>query len=1466
MNISMVKRIPLNTSVTVTTDKDEKCAGLLTEIGDDYIVLGDMDFVLDTDAIKGIQKLRNQPDAVESVDATSEPTNPVEKLAEIEQRFESEINHAKMQLKVPDFKFPANELHGWQDTSAFATWQTIQRLHDEATNGDYSSPKSNKIEKAILKLKSLAVQFQHSTTLMRYLSYFRSLTGACNWNEALEYYQPFAIESEQASNWFDMAVCALKLNKEELACYSLERFFDEGNMSEELSAWYVYVNLLLRFNNLSAFREVCKTAKESVKEEGVKVLLETALYLLTKQNETDRATRILQRWMIGESEESLLDEACSRFDGNSTKPYQDFLTAFIEEMMSREKKPVAKNLKPREYAPIEKPRGITTIKGEPQPKLARNETIEEKKLYDNAKRAADSGAPEKAKELFKEVIKKGIRVETAYKDLANVYFRLGEANEAVKILADERIRGNAKNQSSWDRLLIQAYGHADAYEKMVPLLKQAIEDTREPQKQAQLRQQIADAYMKLGEYEKATEQLRKVSKLSPENATTRKRIVWCLAKQKKYSLAMDILKELQVSSRHTDPDVSELFTAITEAEAGRENNLDNIIARGIESELLYFSGELDEFPRFFLDRCRLADVVQAGRVNDDGNYVGSKKNSEDDISDLVGIANKHQVRRPIARSEYYLLAARILSDLGDYGSKFYRYLCSSFASRGDAAVAKDLDAARTWYCEALTAYDQAVDIGGEVPEQDAVISIVRYLYSALGSNAIPLKLGITLDEINDAAKRVISEKKNTAFDGISYLLCHSDYAKEKVLEVLFEDTNLRQPAMDYLKINRVATPGTITNLHDFRQLWYTLCRTKFNRLDEISKQLQTFRDFEFTKTWLEDNVQHINSIVPKLYLELDRRHVGELRQILETSLKLVAQATAEGNVDLCQQLDHVCSVELNSIREQPTKLSVTSIYPTIEVIRRKAEEHRKWIHENRKPELTLRLPEEMTYAPVEGKIEVQIVVENAEGRMPANRVRLVTQPDDKLFTKAELLDEPQSIRGGKQVILRVRLSLTDEAELSKAFSLHVHGQYLLQGGEEEQTAPKSFSIQLDSEENFKEIDNPYRTYAQGAIVEEKKMFFGRERLIKRIAQGVRRSQSKSVLVYGQYRSGKSSVLHHVKSELQENVKENENLVILYVENIADALEEEPGDDPLYGILWAVLRSLEDALEERVKSGWAPLEFSIPTATEFYKHPYKLQYFGDIFKNLKQVLEEAGMSDPQVVLLIDEFHYIYDLILSGELKEFFMKQWKALLQNNHFSAVLVGQDVMPKFKDKFANEFGTTEDERVTYLEHDEAMRLIDEPIMIGGPGGTSRYREKAIERILDLTGSSPFYIQIICDRLVDLMNYKRTQWVTEADVEDVKDALISGERRLEDANFHIFIESGDNSNDAISKEDARAVLSDISHNSEEGSNGCPANLITCTTSSPLEHILEDLERREVVELKKQSYQIRVGLYKEWLTR
>ena len=144
----------------------------------------------------------------------------------------------------------------------------------------------------------------------------------------------------------------------------------------------------------------------------------------------------------------------------------------------------------------------------------------------------------------------------------------------------------------------------------------------------------------------------------------------------------------------------------------------------------------------------------------------------------------------------------------------------------------------------------------------------------------------------------------------------------------------------------------------------------------------------------------------------------------------------------------------------------------------------------------------------------------------------------------------------------------------------------------------------------------------------------------------------------------------------------------------------------------------------------------------------------------------------------------------------------------------------------------------------------------------SRYREQAIDRILNLTAGSPFYIQIICDRLVKHMNEKHASLVTEADVEEVKNELISGVNALPLDCFHNFTHSGDPSEDAISVKDALEVLKTIANNSRTAP--CHRDRIVCEPSLPVDTILDDLEKRDVVERREQSYQIQVGLFKEWL--
>ena len=76
-----------------------------------------------------------------------------------------------------------------------------------------------------------------------------------------------------------------------------------------------------------------------------------------------------------------------------------------------------------------------------------------------------------------------------------------------------------------------------------------------------------------------------------------------------------------------------------------------------------------------------------------------------------------------------------------------------------------------------------------------------------------------------------------------------------------------------------------------------------------------------------------------------------------------------------------------------------------------------------------------------------------------------------------------------------------------------------------------------SPEDFKPIDNPYAAVADGGPVPvTSHMFYGREDFIKNVADSIIKAPSKQVIIYGQKRCGKSSVMLHLKERLMSTGK------------------------------------------------------------------------------------------------------------------------------------------------------------------------------------------------------------------------------------------------------------------------------------------------------------------------------------------
>ncbi len=782
---------------------------------------------------------------------------------------------------------------------------------------------------------------------------------------------------------------------------------------------------------------------------------------------------------------------------------------------------------------------------------------------------------------------------------------------------------------------------------------------------------------------------------------------------------------------------------------------------------------------------------------------------------------------------------------------------------GDAAVFEHqpLESAQDLYLEALIAYDGALADRAVSPL--ARNALVRFLYTMTFERS-KVPIGRQVPQTDTAIREIFqfqgTEQRYSTFESISHLISRSNYAAGNLLRYLDTDAKLQSAYIKFLQSKGIhLSPRKMTqHSSGFAGLQPEIrCMTDKN-LEAISKELRPICQFHFADVFLKTSLQSLDSCKIYARTHSNKASISQLQNILKAALDLCKQDKFEERERLCNQIESDCRDFLKAIKATPTKLDIEAIYPVVETIEDKTQQNRKHLYRDSVPDLSFALLQNKHTPNKKHRLKVDIGIANRINRSPAEALELIVSQDDNRF---ELIKSENKLDGrleaGTKKNLTIDLRISERAIQDKAFSLPVYAKFRTRTREAiQRTDTHNLRVRLDSSDEFISIDNPYATYAEGSIVDSEEMFFGRSELIRNIARVLQApsTQGKSIVIFGQKRSGKSSVLFHLKKKL-ECQKE---LLILDIGNIASNIDESSGVPFPYQFLWSILQKFADALEDKeYREGIAALNPDIPSASDFFAHPTPITYFKTVFdKYQRQIARTAEWRNVRIVLLIDEFSYIHQMIVESRIPESFMKNWKALLQENYFSVVLVGQDDMPKFKEKFPNEFGTTQDERVTYLREEDAQGLIEEPT------GGNRYIEQSTERILELTAGSPFYIQIFCNRLVEYMNRERVPSVSSADVERVKHELVRGVNALSQDKFDNLINSGDASKDGISDQDILNVLKAIALASQNGS--CTREDIDCETDCSVENILDDLVQRDVIKKEQAQYSIRVGLFKEWL--
>ena len=454
MRIELIEEnFDIDSKIKVIRKTGEEVSGVLTKIGSDYIALNgpnDKKILLESDTIGGIESLGDEVEVSPSMDtkqasskeivaeeADTEQTEvstpsdhgsessasvktdaPIlKKLIDIEKRFNILAESAELELKLPDITFPKSELMNWENTSVTSDWVSIKNKYENAKKINELSPRYGRIKPICSGLETLTKRFPESPTLKRVLAYFYSLSD--DWEKTLQYYQEAAIQSNKKDDWFSLAVSALKLNRKEPACYSLEQYFHENVVINEPKTWAIYANLMATFNNHSVFRERCKNG-DFVVEENLDILLDTAIYLLYKTGNEASVSYVIQKRQEEESTKSLLVEACQFLDGEPIESYRCFFREFRNaETSLKDKLPkhINSNIVPK-TTPItaEGPKHTQAVKrpisqsAQQKQKFQTPDLSNKKDLYRQAEQANTIAKDlEKAERLYRECIAQNIR-------------------------------------------------------------------------------------------------------------------------------------------------------------------------------------------------------------------------------------------------------------------------------------------------------------------------------------------------------------------------------------------------------------------------------------------------------------------------------------------------------------------------------------------------------------------------------------------------------------------------------------------------------------------------------------------------------------------------------------------------------------------------------------------------------------------------------------------------------------------------------------------------------------------------------------------------------------------------------------------------------------------------------------------------------------------------------------------------
>lgn len=1021
--------------------------------------------------------------------------------------------------------------------------------------------------------------------------------------------------------------------------------------------------------------------------------------------------------------------------------------------------------------------------------------------YARAKRAQlVEQDPEKAEKLLKQAIQEHDKKESAIKDLASLLHQHGRSHEAISLLTE--YARQFKRDIAYDNMLATFYQHSDRHDEALGVLNRLFRSTVDPGKKNPLLKRIAYSYLRSSRYEDAEYTLKKLLSIDPQDRTAAR---W--------------LASLE-DARNTGAETEEII-----------GDLGNLSEEGVE---------LSSLAHAAIDQCTYEGVdpkkLQAGTEHDK------------EARHVVELARNLGTRRPRDQAGYYLSAAALLKKhhSREQPRRIYEYLRNYFTSMAAASwiEKRPAEVVRTYYIESL----------GLVVENEHLDEAWRSLFQYLstfsqGKNEVGASFWRRRHHDRQRyigaiqrALEIMPEADTGWMEGLLMVGAQSSFARIALGEAMQTSQSLRSRFRDW----RV---DTVSEDEDIQQEWQSQCNEYARKYRRRLTACRTMTNYQASVVSMENLRRQIDGFFGNTQSRVDLKRLTSLTEIVEATLAFCRASDFEEKERNYWSVVNQADGFRRDVVDAPTQYSHEGLLPIAEHLKSLIEEEYAAMTQTSGAELSLRLLVSEYVRGESGELRLQIEVSNKSGCSPASSVRIELGPEASEYFVADHMEAEavSTLRGGTTEVTQMIVRPREVAVKDRAFPIKASATYQDSLGETVQTAEHPWTVKLYSDGDFQHLDNPYAPYAEGGPVDEPDMFVGRDDLLSRLERTLLAgSASKSIVMFGQKRAGKSSLIEHLRRRLIRTVR---------VVCVPFSLQDIASDMSVTAFLHRILQSAADALEEVRFDGRDVPEFSPPSIEDMESRPTLM--FHQVMTSLVRAMKRHT-PHLRFVFLIDEFTDIFKEIKRGSIPPQFMKAWKAIIEKKYFASVLVGQDIMPAFKDQFPNEFGVTEDIRVTYLDDASAAALVEKPI------GKKRFAGRAVRCLLDLTAGSPYYTMMFCARLVDYMNATRSMIVTEADIRTVEQEMLQGERRLTTDKFDNLLSAGDGIEDSgIDPEDTYFVCSEVARGAGK-ETWCSRHVIRASGEADIGYLLDDLEARDVVERKGDAYRLRVGLFKDWL--